>query len=49
MSLPRPTTLVLIAILCALGACNTLSGMGRDIESVGGALDNTAQNTKRKM
>ncbi|ESQ77968.1 entericidin A/B family lipoprotein [Asticcacaulis sp. YBE204] len=32
----------LIAMLPVLSACNTIKGVGRDIESVGDALDKAA-------
>lgn len=35
--------LSLIAILPALSACNTIKGVGRDIESVGEALDKSTR------
>ncbi|BEV12732.1 entericidin A/B family lipoprotein [Asticcacaulis sp. DW145] len=35
--------LSLIAILPALSACNTIKGVGRDIESVGDALDKSTR------
>lgn len=35
--------LSLIAILPALAACNTIKGVGRDIESVGDALDKSTR------
>lgn len=36
----RLVIISLIAILPVLSACNTIKGVGRDIESVGEALDN---------
>ena len=46
----------LVAVLItALGAafattgCNTIAGMGKDIEAAGGAVDKAASDTKKKM
>ena len=33
----KPTIVVLIAAMVALGACNTVKGAGEDIQSVGEA------------
>ncbi|MGZ8274552.1 MAG: entericidin A/B family lipoprotein [Burkholderiaceae bacterium] len=30
-------------------ACNTVSGVGKDIEAAGGAVDKAATDTKKKM
>jgi entericidin B len=43
---------VLIAALLAAFAttgCNTIAGMGKDIEAAGGAVDKAATDTKKKM
>jgi entericidin A len=43
---------VLIASLVAsLGVtgCNTIAGMGKDLEAAGGAVDKAATDTKKKM
>jgi predicted small secreted protein len=32
-----------------LSACNTMQGLGRDIETLGSGLDRTAGETKEKM
>ena len=43
---------VLIAALFAAFAtagCNTVSGVGKDIEAAGGAVDKAATDTKKKM
>jgi len=37
-----------VASLAATG-CNTISGMGKDIEAAGGAVDKAATDTKKKM
>lgn len=39
----------LLAALLLLSACNTMQGLGRDIESLGSGLDRTAGETKQKM
>ncbi len=39
-------TLALIASALAVSACNTISGVGRDVEAVGGAVTNTAEEVK---
>jgi entericidin B len=43
---------VLIAALLAAFAttgCNTIAGMGKDIEAAGGAIDKAATDTKKRM
>jgi predicted small secreted protein len=43
---------VLIAVLFATFAttgCNTVAGVGKDIEAAGGAVDKAATDTKKKM
>jgi predicted small secreted protein len=43
---------VLIAAFVAAFAttgCNTVAGMGKDIEAAGGAVDKAATDTKKKM
>lgn len=42
----RPMT---IGLFLALAACNTVSGMGQDIESGGAALTDTADDAQRQM
>lgn len=37
------TRIVLLAIILALGACNTMQGMGRDIQAAGEALQDAAE------
>jgi entericidin B len=41
--------LMLAGFLGALAACNTIDGMGKDIERAGEATSETAQDVKRKM
>jgi entericidin B len=43
---------VLISTLIAAFAvtgCNTIAGMGKDVEAAGGAVDKAATDTKKKM
>lgn len=39
-------TLAIIAAVLALTACNTISGAGRDVSSVGKAVTKTAEDVK---
>jgi|31_taG_2_1085359.scaffolds.fasta_scaffold00585_7 predicted small secreted protein len=39
-------TLALIASALAVSACNTISGFGRDVEAVGDAVTNSAEDAK---
>ena len=41
----------LTAIVAAFAAtaCNTVAGVGKDIEAAGGAVDKAATDTKKKM
>lgn len=38
-----------MAAMFALGACNTVEGVGEDIERGGEKLQNAAESTKQKM
>lgn len=40
---------ILASLLFIVSACNTISGIGQDIEAGGSAISNTADKTKRKM
>ena len=40
-------TLVLAAATLAVSACNTISGIGRDVEAVGQAMTSGAEDAKR--
>ena len=40
--------LILVAAFVVAG-CNTISGMGKDIEAAGSAVDKAATDTKKKM
>jgi predicted small secreted protein len=33
----------------ALAGCNTIAGMGKDLEAAGSAVDKAATDTKKKM
>lgn len=39
----------LAAVLCSLTACNTVSGIGKDLERAGEATSDTARDVSRKM
>lgn len=41
--------LLLLLIMGALAGCNTMEGMGKDIQRGGEKLQGTAQDTKEKM
>jgi predicted small secreted protein len=41
--------LVLFAVLLGLSACETVGGMGRDLESAGDAIEDTAAETESRM
>ena len=50
MSFLRITlTTCVLASLLATGACNTVSGVGRDIEAAGEAITGTSEKTKEKI
>jgi entericidin B len=36
-------------LVLAVNGCNTMSGMGKDVEAAGSAMHNTADDTKDKM
>lgn len=38
-----------LLMILALTACNTISGLGQDIEAGGNAIANSAEKTKRNM
>ena len=37
----------LILLIGMTSACNTISGIGQDVESVGDAIERTAEDTKK--
>jgi len=41
--------LALAGLVAMLGACNTIAGMGKDVEAAGSAVDKAATDTKKKM
>jgi predicted small secreted protein len=41
--------LALAAALVLLAGCNTIAGIGKDVEAAGGAIDKAATTTKKKM
>jgi len=41
--------LTLVGLVAMLGACNTIAGMGKDVEAAGSAVDKAATDTKKKM
>jgi entericidin B len=42
--------IALLALGCAvLAGCNTMAGMGKDLQTGGQKLENAADNTKQKM
>jgi predicted small secreted protein len=47
----RLSVLLVAALVAAFATagCNTISGMGKDIEAAGGAVDKAATDTKKKM
>jgi len=44
----RKLLLIVAAAVVAAG-CNTISGVGKDVEAAGAAVDRAAQDTKKKM
>jgi predicted small secreted protein len=40
---------VLLGLMLTLGACNTMSGAGEDIEAAGDAMSDTAEDTEDEM
>jgi len=41
--------LALAGLVTLLGACNTIAGVGKDVEAAGSAVDKAATDTKKKM
>lgn len=39
--------LAIVAASLAVSACNTVSGAGKDVKSVGGAVTDTAEDAKK--
>lgn len=42
-------TLVLIGVLGAVAGCNTVDGMGKDLQRAGSATSDTARDVGKKM
>jgi len=40
---------MLLAAVTLLAGCNTISGIGKDVQAVGGAVDKAATETRKKM
>ena len=45
----RQLTLLIALSLALLAGCNTMAGMGKDIERGGEKLQDSAESTKQKM
>jgi entericidin B len=41
--------ILLLATLTLLAGCNTIAGIGKDVEAAGSAVDKAATETKKKM
>jgi entericidin B len=41
--------LVLLGLLLAVAGCNTISGIGQDVEAAGEAITGTAEDTKDEL
>ncbi|MEM9442670.1 MAG: entericidin A/B family lipoprotein [Pseudomonadota bacterium] len=41
--------LITLGLLAGLAACNTIAGAGKDIEAAGGAISDTAEDTKEEI
>lgn len=41
--------LIVLGLLGSLAACNTISGAGKDLEAAGGAISETADDTKEEI
>jgi predicted small secreted protein len=41
--------IVILAAVFTVAGCNTISGVGKDIEAAGSAVDKAATDTKKKM
>ncbi len=52
-SMPHALKITLMSLLLlssfGLAACNTISGMGQDVEAAGDAVSDTAEETKEQM
>lgn len=43
----KAATFAALALAVLVAACNTVAGVGRDVEAAGGAVANTAEDVKR--
>ncbi len=43
------TLVALVAVAFVLAGCNTIAGVGKDVEAAGRAIDKTATETKKRM
>lgn len=43
------TTVFLLAAMVALSACNTMEGLGQDVEAAGSTLSGTAEDVEEDM
>ena len=41
--------IALVAAAIVLAGCNTISGIGKDLEAAGSAVDRAATDTKKKL
>jgi entericidin B len=48
-NMKKVTAVLVIVMLGFLAGCNTMEGMGKDIERGGEKLQNSSQDTKEKM
>lgn len=49
ITLRRAVLASMLVLTAAVGACNTAEGVGKDVESTGDAVKDTARDAKRKM
>jgi len=41
--------LALLAAVALMAGCNTIAGIGKDVQALGGAVDKAATDTKKRM
>ncbi|HYN39042.1 MAG TPA: entericidin A/B family lipoprotein [Rhodospirillales bacterium] len=49
ITLRRALLAAMLVATAGLGACNTAEGVGKDVESTGDAVQDTARDVKKKM
>lgn len=49
ITLRRALLAAMLVATAAVGACNTAEGVGKDVESAGDAVQDTAKDVKKKM